>query len=639
MLAAPVPEAVALSADDVAVILPPPFPPAEICMAESQDVKDEVVEFECDPMDVSEDLAAKSDPYPKERKNSLDMDENAEISIHCAMAGTVRTLIVKPCDSIGSLKTVLAQSFECSATEVHIIFKGRIISCDVKSSLHACGVRSDSKLQILKRPISRVWFQLKVHFPMNGENPLSFRMHSSSTTLNVKKQLQELIGCPHQDICLFLGDGLAMNDEVSLRDYNIQDLEDIYCILSPSSTPQDIVIPLGEKAPFVSIKLNAEKLMEQIVKNQALRDRAAKCSEHKKLKTIDTNSDVANLRRAVGTSVGKAGSDGLNSASDEPSAKRQESFLGMRKGFLSAGKPRSKAKSDSATVSPPSTTPEHSTRPAELHCSGVEVVECERPRDSASDAAAERARKAGIPENLRTGRASVVASSDGSMAQLQKLLKDVLAPAVEGSVTGVAKEAPSACSPESEASIELLQASQAQKRSGRCEACRVKVGLTAITCRCGGTYCARHRYAEAHCCKFDYKTFQRSRLISVPWNRCRIFFEIVREAVKALCTESDFITAYKRCTSQSSLRSWRSGSEQVCGLIFDPPSATVPLASDPTDCAGPEPFTNAALSRCSPRWLFLIAGSARPCASSISRTRQVVYRILPPSSSSSVLLQ
>uniref|UniRef100_A0A1B6LWC0 AN1-type domain-containing protein n=1 Tax=Graphocephala atropunctata TaxID=36148 RepID=A0A1B6LWC0_9HEMI len=42
-------------------------------------------------------------------------------------------------------------------------------------------------------------------------------------------------------------------------------------------------------------------------------------------------------------------------------------------------------------------------------------------------------------------------------------------------------------------------------RKNRCAVCRKKVGLTGFVCRCGGLYCAAHRYAEDHDCTFDYR--------------------------------------------------------------------------------------------------------------------------------------
>ncbi|KAJ9527592.1 zinc finger A20 and AN1 domains-containing protein [Haematococcus lacustris] len=48
----------------------------------------------------------------------------------------------------------------------------------------------------------------------------------------------------------------------------------------------------------------------------------------------------------------------------------------------------------------------------------------------------------------------------------------------------------------------------------RCLTCNKKVGLTGFACRCNpeAVFCSAHRYAEAHACKFDYKTLQRQQL-------------------------------------------------------------------------------------------------------------------------------
>ncbi|PUZ58612.1 hypothetical protein GQ55_5G523200 [Panicum hallii var. hallii] len=43
------------------------------------------------------------------------------------------------------------------------------------------------------------------------------------------------------------------------------------------------------------------------------------------------------------------------------------------------------------------------------------------------------------------------------------------------------------------------------QRPSRCAACCKKVGMTGFVCRCGKTFCGRHRYAEEHGCAFDFK--------------------------------------------------------------------------------------------------------------------------------------
>lgn len=44
-----------------------------------------------------------------------------------------------------------------------------------------------------------------------------------------------------------------------------------------------------------------------------------------------------------------------------------------------------------------------------------------------------------------------------------------------------------------------------KKKKNRCATCRKKVGLTGFECRCGGLYCAIHRYSDKHECSFDYR--------------------------------------------------------------------------------------------------------------------------------------
>ncbi|ETI32554.1 hypothetical protein F443_20658 [Phytophthora nicotianae P1569] len=51
-----------------------------------------------------------------------------------------------------------------------------------------------------------------------------------------------------------------------------------------------------------------------------------------------------------------------------------------------------------------------------------------------------------------------------------------------------------------------------QKNRRRCWECKVKVGLTAVKCRCDYTFCGKHRYAEEHNCAFNFKTAGKRKL-------------------------------------------------------------------------------------------------------------------------------
>jgi hypothetical protein len=46
-----------------------------------------------------------------------------------------------------------------------------------------------------------------------------------------------------------------------------------------------------------------------------------------------------------------------------------------------------------------------------------------------------------------------------------------------------------------------------RKKRNTCAAggCKKKLGLTAVECHCGQTFCSDHRYADKHSCTYDYK--------------------------------------------------------------------------------------------------------------------------------------
>lgn len=74
----------------------------------------------------------------------------------------------------------------------------------------------------------------------------------------------------------------------------------------------------------------------------------------------------------------------------------------------------------------------------------------------------------------------------------------------------VAAPAPSVTS--IEAAAPATEKTPTKRKANRCDTCKKKVGLTGITCRCGGLYCGSHRYAQQHACTFDYKASERAEL-------------------------------------------------------------------------------------------------------------------------------
>ncbi|ETW09461.1 hypothetical protein H310_00051 [Aphanomyces invadans] len=55
-------------------------------------------------------------------------------------------------------------------------------------------------------------------------------------------------------------------------------------------------------------------------------------------------------------------------------------------------------------------------------------------------------------------------------------------------------------------------AAPVQGNKRRCWTCKSKISLSAVTCRCGYTFCNRHRYAEEHDCLFNFRQLAKRKL-------------------------------------------------------------------------------------------------------------------------------
>ncbi|XP_042485557.1 zinc finger A20 and AN1 domain-containing stress-associated protein 9-like [Macadamia integrifolia] len=60
----------------------------------------------------------------------------------------------------------------------------------------------------------------------------------------------------------------------------------------------------------------------------------------------------------------------------------------------------------------------------------------------------------------------------------------------------------------------------------RCVSCSKKVGLLGFNCKCGSTFCSKHRYPEMHNCTFDYKAVGQEAIAKA--NPCVISDKIQR---------------------------------------------------------------------------------------------------------------
>ncbi|XP_022826066.1 zinc finger A20 and AN1 domain-containing stress-associated protein 6 isoform X1 [Spodoptera litura] len=84
--------------------------------------------------------------------------------------------------------------------------------------------------------------------------------------------------------------------------------------------------------------------------------------------------------------------------------------------------------------------------------------------------------------------------AEGGKKNLKRKLEEESGAGTSGASTGT-----------SDTDADDKDPSKDKKKKNRCAVCRKKVGLTGFECRCGGLFCAVHRYSDKHECSFDYR--------------------------------------------------------------------------------------------------------------------------------------
>ncbi|KAM8703970.1 hypothetical protein ACLKA7_008575 [Drosophila subpalustris] len=100
--------------------------------------------------------------------------------------------------------------------------------------------------------------------------------------------------------------------------------------------------------------------------------------------------------------------------------------------------------------------------------------------------------------------------ADDAVAKKRKITEEAAAAAKSNSeaiisATGPNTSTQAAASASEQDDKDKEDDKDAKKKKNRCGECRKKVGLTGFQCRCGGLYCAVHRYSDKHNCTFDYR--------------------------------------------------------------------------------------------------------------------------------------
>jgi len=90
------------------------------------------------------------------------------------------------------------------------------------------------------------------------------------------------------------------------------------------------------------------------------------------------------------------------------------------------------------------------------------------------------------------------------------LAEVAVAPVAEVKAEAIEEDQPSSSSTTDGATAAVTiekeeEPKETKKKKNRCFSCKKKLGLTGFSCRCGGLFCAVHRYSDKHECNFDYK--------------------------------------------------------------------------------------------------------------------------------------
>jgi len=92
-----------------------------------------------------------------------------------------------------------------------------------------------------------------------------------------------------------------------------------------------------------------------------------------------------------------------------------------------------------------------------------------------------------------------------SKAEIEVAVAEVKAEAIAAEEPSPSLTDGGACALAVEKEEEKEEPKETKKKKNRCFSCKKKLGLTGFSCRCGGLFCAVHRYSDKHECNFDYK--------------------------------------------------------------------------------------------------------------------------------------
>ena len=353
-----------------------------------------------------------------------------DVTVKCISSDFKCTLKLSLSGTVLDLTAQLAERMNCASEEVTIICKGRIISIsmDLNLRLKSCGLTDGCKLFVSKRPSGPRWISLTVHFVPTDLPPMKLRMHATSPTINVKRQLRELLRAPAARMSLHLADGTQMVDTVTLRDLAIRNDSTLYCILERNGwrdLRDGVHSDFSRLAARVQSLVDGSRLECSYDHTQDdLNEAEELIQEHiyrqtfTPLARVDVPETAPNShKRRRENTVRRVNGRGNQTCSDQDGT-----FLGMRRGFLCARRTSSRRIEEPARTASSNKESICTDSAEDLGAADCDAEPCETLLARSSTAtgvavpfglvgrvatATERARLAGIPSVIRTGRASL----------------------------------------------------------------------------------------------------------------------------------------------------------------------------------------------------------------------------------------
>lgn len=451
-----------------------------------------------------------------------------------ALTGTIYDLCVSPFETILGIKMKIQRLEGIPVYQQQLVYGG--VELQDEFCLEEYGVQSGA--------------QLKLVVAMRGGPIHAHRVHLEDPTLLEIAELLEEKGADHKYTVMLLRDGDALDVSEFVQMYNEDSCESVSCSPVQVSESRQAVNVTASKATQTEHALTRDKMKE-------LMSKLRREKSFRRCQPIGARSSGSQLQQNGTAKVlileSRASSRLLRSSNPSPlPPQHSEHRLSAQRKLVFCSKDCACCQKQSRGLAKRARSPEHEATPI-LSCKHPHHVHPSHPSHSSHHhhhhhhhhphrewrKTAKRMRRTGCQSERQTSEGHKEKSdpmSELSAQMTQLAVSSSRSTAGGGGSHGSGSgDKASACFlprlPHPSASSRLPRwkcgstrssqgtsfehlpqlpsvgpTSLTQKKRNRCMQCSKKMRLaTTYTCRCGGMFCAVHRYAESHACTFDYK--------------------------------------------------------------------------------------------------------------------------------------